>query len=93
AFGAHSSTILFQFVFENVILTFLGGIIGLVLAIVLLNIINSSNALGEISLGFNVRVFIYSFLICLTFGILSGIIPAYRMSRLHISNALKQNQL
>lgn len=93
AFGAHSSTILFQFVFENVILTFLGGIIGLLLAVVLLNIINSSNALGEITLGFNIRVFIYSFLICLVFGVLSGIIPAYRMSKLHISNALKQNQL
>lgn len=93
AFGAHSGNILFQFVFENVILTFIGGFIGFVLALILINIINDSNVLGEIVLQFNGTVFLYSFLIVLVFGILSGIIPAWRMSKLQIANALKQNQL
>lgn len=92
AFGAHSGNILFQFVFENIVLTFLGGIIGFVLALVLINIINDSNVLGEVNLGFNFIVFIYSLLICLFFGIVSGLIPAYRMSKIHIADALKQNQ-
>ena len=92
AFGAHSSSILFQFVFENVILTFLGGFIGLILALILLRQINSSNVFPDTVLQFNVQVFLYSILICLFFGILSGLIPAYRMSRVHIVNALKQNQ-
>jgi len=91
AFGASSSNILFQFVFENIILTFIGGAIGFVLALILINIINSSQWLEDTTLSFNYRVFFYSLLICLFFGILSGLIPAYRMSKVHIVNALKQN--
>jgi putative ABC transport system permease protein len=93
AFGASSGNILFQFVFENVILTLIGGVLGLILAMVLLKIFNDSKVLGEVYLHFNFRVFIYSLVICIFFGILSGLIPAYRMSRIHIVNALKQNQL
>jgi putative ABC transport system permease protein len=93
AFGAHSGNILFQFVFENIVLTFIGGIIGFVLAILLLNTINGSNFLNGTTLSFNYIVFIYSFLICLGFGILSGFLPAYKMSRVHIVNAIKNNQL
>ena len=93
AFGAHSANILVQFVFENIILTFLGGLIGFILAYALLYVINDSQVLGDIYLTFNTKIFLYSLLICLVFGILSGIIPAYRMSKMHIANALKQNQL
>ncbi|MEL7121454.1 MAG: FtsX-like permease family protein, partial [Bacteroidota bacterium] len=93
AFGAHSGNILFQFVFENVILTFLGGVIGFFLALALIYIINDTSILGETKLMFNGWVFFYSIIICLFFGVISGIIPAYRMSRIHISNALKQNQV
>ena len=93
AFGAHSGNILFQFVFENIVLTFIGGIIGFVLAMLLLNAINGSNFLNGTILSFNYKVFIYSFLICLGFGVLSGFLPAWRMSRVHIVNAIKNNQL
>ncbi len=93
AFGADSGTILFQFVFENIILTFIGGLIGFILALILLNVINSSQILGDTILAFNFKVFFLSMLICLLFGILSGLIPAYKMSKIHIVNALKQNQL
>lgn len=93
AFGAHSGNILFQFVFENIVLTFIGGVIGFILAYLLLNTINGSNFLNGTILSFNYKVFIYSFLICLGFGILSGFLPALRMSRVHIVNAIKNNQL
>ncbi|HKK77567.1 MAG TPA: ABC transporter permease [Saprospiraceae bacterium] len=93
AFGANSGNILFQFVFENIILTFIGGVLGFLLALVLIMVINDSQALGEVVLQFNLSVFLYSLLIILVFGILSGIIPAWRMSKLQIANALKQNQL
>ncbi len=93
AFGAHSGNILFQFVFENIVLTFIGGVIGFILAYLLLNTINGSNFLNGTILSFNYKVFIYSFLICLGFGILSGFLPAFRMSRVHIVNAIKNNQL
>ena len=93
AFGASSKTILFQFVFENIILTIIGGIIGFTLALILIYVINDSQVLEDTILNFNFKVFIYSLLICLFFGILSGLIPAWRMSKVHIVNALKQNQL
>lgn len=93
AFGAHKSNIVFQFVFENVILTILGGIIGFAMAMVLIYIINDAGVLANIRLKMNATFFIYGFLIILTFGIISGFLPAYRMSRLHIVNALKENKL
>ncbi|WP_367393009.1 ABC transporter permease [Lewinella sp. LCG006] len=93
AFGAYSGTILYQFVFENIIITFIGGIIGMVLAVLVLYLINDSQILPEITLGFNMRVFFYSIFICLGFGILSGLLPAWKVSRLQIADVLKSNQL
>ncbi len=93
AFGANSQNILFQFVFENIILTLIGGLLGFALALIVIYIINDSQILEDTVLSFNFKVFFYSLLICLFFGMLSGIIPAWRMSRIHIVNALKQNQL
>jgi len=93
SFGADSTQILLQFVFENIILTFLGGLIGLILALVAIYLLNESQFLPNTYLHLNGKVFFYSILICLGFGILSGIIPAYRMSRLPIATSLKQNAI
>ena len=93
AFGAHSGNILFQFVFENIILTCIGGIIGFVLAYLLIDVINETQFLDNTKLSFSTPVFLYSLGIILFFGILSGIIPAWRMSKLQIATALKANQL
>ncbi|KGE88763.1 MAG: ABC transporter permease [Phaeodactylibacter xiamenensis] len=93
AFGAHSGSILAQLVFENVVLTFLGGILGWLFALALIYLVNDSQVLGDTQLQFNTAVFLYSLLICLVFGILSGLLPAYRMSKLHIVNAIKFNNL
>lgn len=93
SFGASKANILGQFVFENVVLTILGGIIGFIIALLLINFINSAQLLDEVVLSINLRFFIYSFFIVILFGILSGLLPAYRMSKLHIVNALKENKL
>lgn len=93
AFGAHSGSILSQLLFENVVLTFLGGVLGWLLALTLIYLINDSQFLGDTKLQFNTTVFLYSLLICLVFGILSGLLPAYRMSKLQIVNAIKHNNL
>ena len=93
AFGAHSGSILSQLVFENIVLTFLGGILGWVLALGMIYLVNDSQVLGDTQLQFNTAVFLYSLLICLVFGILSGLLPAYRMSKLQIVNAIKYNSL
>ena len=93
AFGAANSNILSQFVFENVVLTLLGGVIALLLAITAITLINQSKVLGNTHMSFDGSFFFASLCICLIFGILSGIIPAYKMSNLNIVDALKQNKI
>lgn len=93
AFGAHQSNIITQFIIENVVQTILGGLIGFGIAWVLINLINKGGYLDQATLTFNIKFFIYSFLITLIFGVISGFLPAYKMSKLQIVNALKENKL
>jgi len=93
AFGATKSEILMQFVFENIVQTLVGGCIGLLLTFAAIYFINDSQMLGSIILKIDLPFFFYSILICLFFGILSGLLPALKMSKLQIVNALKTNQL
>ena len=90
SFGATSQNILFQFVFENVIMTIIGGVIGLVMALLLMNLLNSSGVLEPIVLTFNINIFLLSVLVWILFGLISGVLPAYRISKLQIVKALKQ---
>ena len=93
AFGAHQGNIIFQFIVENIMQTLLGGIIGLGIAIMLMSFINKSGFLGSTTLVFNLKFFVYSFLITILFGVISGFLPAYRMSKLNIVKALKENKI
>lgn len=89
AFGADAKDILYQFIFENMVLTFIGGIIGMLLAIVLINYVNSNDLLGITRLSYSVQVFIYFLIVIILFGFLSGILPAYRMSRANVADSLR----
>jgi putative ABC transport system permease protein len=89
AFGASSKTLVYQFIVENLILTFLGGLIGIVLSIIILQIINSADLIANLELSLNFTVLSIALLICLVFGLLSGVYPAWRMSKLNVVNALK----
>jgi putative ABC transport system permease protein len=89
AFGASSKTLVYQFIVENLILTFLGGIIGVVLSLVVMYIINSAHLIANLPLSLNFTVLFYAFLTCIFFGLLSGVYPAWRMSKLNIVKALK----
>lgn len=93
AFGANYQHIISQFIFENIIQTILGGLIGLLLAVLVIYLINDSQVLGDTRLLLNGRFFIVSLFTCLFFGVLSGVLPAWRMSRLPIVKALKENKL
>lgn len=88
AFGADSRHILIQFLFENIIITLLGGVIGFLLALLIIYLINQSNVLPYTTLAFNWTVALLSLLIALAFGFLSGLLPAYRMSKQHIADGL-----
>jgi len=89
AFGASGSTLVGQFIIENIILTFLGALIGIVLSVIILQIINSSDLIANMHLAVNLRVLMLGLLACLVFGLLSGVYPAWRMSRLQVVTALK----
>lgn len=89
AFGASSRTLVYQFLVENLILTILGGAIGVLLSVVVLQIINSADLIPNLVLSLNLTVLGIALLICLVFGLLSGVYPAWRMSRLDVVNALK----
>jgi putative ABC transport system permease protein len=93
AFGASSSHLTRQFLTENIILTFLGGIIGLVLSFAVLRIFDAMQFVPYGLLRFNGWVFFYGFLITLFFGIVSGVYPAWKMSRYHPVEALRRNPL
>ncbi len=93
AFGASSSHIMGQFIIENIIQTLIGGVIGLVLAILLIYFINSAELMGRADLMMNWKFFVWSFLITLLFGVLSGLLPSLKMSKMQIVKALKETQL
>ncbi len=106
AFGATKGELLGQVLYENLILTLLGGIVGLLLsygALFLLrgwllgesNTFVSSLVNGSASVNLemmlNPMVFVYAFLFCLVLNLLSAGIPAYRASVMNIVEALKDN--
>jgi putative ABC transport system permease protein len=89
AFGASSKTLVYQFIVENLILTLLGGFIGIVLSFILIQFINSANFIDNVVLSLNFTVLGFALLTCFIFGLLSGVYPAWRMSRLNVVTALK----
>ena len=90
SYGASRGQILGQFLFENIIVTLVGGAIGLILSLLAIKFINSSGALPNTVLGFNGRVFFYSLILCLALGLLSGLLPAWRISKQQIADGLHQ---
>jgi len=89
AFGASSRMLVGQFVVENVMLTLLGGVVGLILSAFVLEALNRSGVLPYARLGLNIRIFAYGLVLATAFGIASGVYPAWRMSRLHPADALR----
>ncbi|WP_426668076.1 ABC transporter permease [Mucilaginibacter sp. McL0603] len=89
AFGASSSTLVYQFIVENIILTLLGGLIGIILSFIVLQVLNSAHLIANLELSINFSVLFIGLLVCLVFGLVSGVYPAWRMSKLNVVTALK----
>jgi len=89
AFGASSQTLVYQFIVENLLLTLMGGLISIILSLTILYFINSAGFIANLTLSLNFTVLSISLLTCLVFGLLSGVYPAWRMSRLNVVTALK----
>lgn len=93
AFGASSRALVGQFVIENVVLTVIGGLIGFVLSTVALAAISRAQLIPYAVFDVNARIFFYGMLLAVVFGVVSGVYPAWRMSRLQAVNALRGGAL
>lgn len=89
AFGAPSSSLAWQFIIENIFITMIGGSFALILTLIIISIFNDSGLILHADLSINFSVFGVSLLVCLIFGLLSGVVPAIRMSKMKVIDALK----
>ncbi len=87
AIGARKSSILGQFLTEAVVLTSLGGLIGVIVGIILSQIISRANGIpAEISVPAAVLSVVFSMAI----GIIFGILPSYKAANLDPIEALRR---
>jgi macrolide transport system ATP-binding/permease protein len=94
ALGARRSRLLRQMITESVLLAAIGGGAGVLLGMW------ASAALGQINVhadipvrlssGFDWRIFLYSFGIALTAGLVVGIVPALRVARANVNGMLRE---
>ena len=89
AFGASSRALLGQFLVENVVLTLVGGALGLALSAIVLAIVNRSGVIPYAQFALNLRIFAYAMALTVFFGVWSGVYPAWKMSRLRPVEALR----
>lgn len=87
AAGAPARTLVGQFIFENLVLTLLGGVLAFAVAPLILGVLNEVFRHGQMRL--NLSVFIAGLVFVAIFGVLSGAYPAWKMSRLDPAAALK----
>ena len=85
AIGAKRRSILVQFLFESAAICLVGGLIGVLLAFGVAELINKLLLPATVSL----PIVLVALLVSLATGILSGIIPAFRASRLNPIDALR----
>jgi len=87
--GAAPKVIRLQFLFEAVIICILGGLGGLVLGIMIGNVISNTVSQGTASFVVPWLWMILGILVCVMVGVISGIYPAIRASKLDPIEALR----
>ena len=92
AVGASSKSVLWQFLFEALIITVLGGLIGVLLGVIVtwgLTFLSGQLGYG-LELAFTLRSFLLGVGFAGLVGIVFGLAPAYRASRLSPMEALRR---
>ncbi len=93
ALGASRNQLLFQFIVENIFLTVIGCLFGVLLSVLIIDHLAGIGFVRSAPISFNLRCVAYALVWSLLFGVLSGVLPAYRMSRLHPVIALKKEKI
>lgn len=89
AFGATSAQLVGQLMLENLLLCLAGGVISLLCTTGVLLWLESSGLIPYLRLHLNWTVYGAGLVLTLVFGVLSGVIPAWKMSRMDPVVALK----
>jgi len=95
AIGAKNGDIMLIFLFNSGLLGLVGGIGGIILGIIGSGVVSSLSSganIGRLSLSntyFSPTLIIGAFLLSIVIGMIAGVIPAYRASRLRPVDALK----
>ena len=89
AFGATSRQLAVQLVIENVLLCLAGGLVAFGATVGVLAWLESADLIPYLRVDLNLAVFGWGMLIATVFGLLSGVLPAWKMSRLDPVHALK----
>lgn len=93
ALGATRARIIRQLLTESFLMSFIGGLIGLVLAIVVVRYlvyINPDNIPRFDTVGVDFRSIIFTFMISLLTGLIFGLLPAVQTSRKDVNTDIKE---
>jgi len=97
AFGAKRHIIIIQVLCENLITSFTGGIIGLILSVIVIYLMKDwlldvpAGSYIPLDAVVSIPIIIAVFAVCVIINILSAAIPAYRASRMTIVNSITNN--
>lgn len=88
AFGATQRKIATMLLINNIFVTTLGGLLGLIFSFLFFVVLSDDSIATVVFVFFDWRAFFYYFLVFLLIGGIAGILPAHKMAKLQIVNSL-----
>ncbi len=93
SFGGARRKLSGQFIFENVTVSLLSGLLGLIFTLLFFRLFNSTRIVPGLHLSINLISLFICLALWLIFGISTGLLPAIRMSRVNIIDALNRSEI